>query len=78
MKKKITSIFILTSLVSLFFVNVVISEKSEITKNNTSLVRLGSIAMANTEGGSYTYFNPDIPYPADPCDTGGISVCYGN
>lgn len=24
----------------------------------------------------YTYFNPDIPYPFDPCDTGGVSVCY--
>jgi hypothetical protein len=37
-----------------------------------------SIVSVNSEPPNYTYFNPDIPYPEDPCDTGGISVCYGN
>ena len=30
-----------------------------------------------TEPPAKKYFNPDIPFPEDPCDTGGISVCYG-
>ncbi|MDD4191801.1 MAG: hypothetical protein PHI28_10740 [Mangrovibacterium sp.] len=24
------------------------------------------------------WFNPTIPFPYDPCDTGGNSACYGN
>lgn len=77
MKKKITSIFILTTLVSLFVVNIVISKNSVGTKNNISLSLLGSVSIANAEGGTgYKWFNPTIPYPQDPCDTGGTSVCY--
>ena len=49
MKNKITSIFFLTTLITLFFVNLVISDRSAITKTNTSLNLQSSIATANAE-----------------------------
>lgn len=49
MKKKITSIFFLTALITLFFVNIVISDRSAITKTNTLLNLQSSIATANAE-----------------------------
>lgn len=44
---------------------------------------LGTVLIFNcfheeAEAPGYKYFNPDIQYPEDPCDTGGISVCYIN
>ena len=69
MKKKI--IFVVT-VFCMLTLNFLISGNSREIDSTLEL----EMKTAQADGET-TYFNPDIPYPEDPCDTGGISVCYG-